>query len=109
MTESTSTEAETKAKAHEKALGEFVIAFAMLAPHLLWAGFVVACLWSWFVVPLGVVAISTIHGAGLAVLWKLLAGNRDTGGDRSVLERSFESMLFDALLLGIGAGVHCFM
>lgn len=38
-------------------------------------GFVIRCLWKWFVVPLGVHPIGVAHAIGLDALWRAFAPN----------------------------------
>lgn len=47
---------------------EIIVVLLLLIPAMAWDGFVISTLWSWFVVPLGVVPIGVWHAAGLAVL-----------------------------------------
>jgi hypothetical protein len=46
-----------------------------------WASFVVSALWSWYVVPLGLPAVTPAHALGLGLLVSVLRGGsvRDTG------------------------------
>ena len=76
-----------------------------------WEGFVVACLWGWFVVPLGVPAITLWHGTGLAVLGGLVAAHHHpaykaegTVGD--LLRRITLLILRPTIVLGVGFVAH---
>ncbi len=64
-----------------------VTTFVLLA---FYAGYIISECWAWFIVPLGVIKISAVHGAGLFVLAqftrlpetaeKLIAEANDTRG-----------------------------
>lgn len=43
----------------------------LVLPALLWSGFVLSKAWLWFVVPLGLPAISGIHAGGLIIVLRL--------------------------------------
>jgi len=70
-----------------------VIALILMVPLTLWSGFVFSTLWGWFVVPLGMFHLGTVHAAGLLALLSML-----TVGFRSG-EREFSEALSLAVLL----------
>lgn len=43
---------------------------------IFWGGFVTATLWGWFMVPLGVKAITYWHAVGLGALFGVFTGSR---------------------------------
>ncbi|MBT7350047.1 hypothetical protein HN803_04620 [candidate division WWE3 bacterium] len=45
-----------------------ILGFALVVPVYMLTGFILADLWLWFVVPLGVVAIGKAHACGLMML-----------------------------------------
>lgn len=70
-------------------------------------GAVVAKLWAWFVVPLGVVHLSWLHACGIAVTWTAL--NHRSDGSRSTEQltagRVFAGVGVTAVLLAFTFGV----
>ena len=54
------------------------IGIAVGIPMAIWSGFVLSVLWAWFFVPLGIPAISTAHGIGIALLTGFLRSYRKT-------------------------------
>jgi hypothetical protein len=51
-----------------------LVALALATACALWGGFAAATLWGWFVVPLGVPEVSTLHAMGLTLSMRALAG-----------------------------------
>jgi len=45
-----------------------LIAFCAVSGLFLWWGFVLSCLWDWFLVPFGLPSITTVEATGLVVL-----------------------------------------
>ena len=56
--------------------GKFTFGFVYLVIGIAFAAFVLSILWSWFIVPLGVPAISIAHAFGLQVLVAFFKVNR---------------------------------
>lgn len=54
--------------------GTFMVGLALIVACALWGGFAVSVLWGWFVVPLGVPEVSTLHAMGLTLAMRALAG-----------------------------------
>lgn len=89
---------------------------ASFALFVFWGGYVAATLWGWFVVPLGVMAISYWHAVGLTCVMAAFAGvksDEDTEDSESIGEgvakATFKGALIPALLLGMGWVAHNYM
>ncbi len=87
-----------------------IVVFALF---IFWAGYVAATLWGWFVVPLGVVAISYWHAVGLVCVAAAFIGiksDEDIAASDSlgegVAKACVKSFLMPALVLCIGWLVH---
>lgn len=57
-------------------MGMFLWFAALTVAGFFWSGFVFSTLWGWFMVPLGVQAISVFHAAGINYLACSLLGSR---------------------------------
>lgn len=69
-------------------------------------GFLLMTLWGWFIVPLGVVALSLPHAIGVGIIFSLFKNNiREKDLEKVVLE----NMLFLAGTFLFGYVVHLFM
>lgn len=92
-------------------LGAFAATPFAIALVVAVRGGVLAKLWAWFVVPLGVAHLSWLHACGIAVTWTALAQRND--GTRSaeqltgsrVLRNAVGSASLLAITLGVGAVV----
>lgn len=82
-----------------------VIALGILA-LLVFQGFVVSSLWGWFVVPLGMPAIGTWHGLGLALLLALVTHQFTRVPESEVMQQMSHEISRPFLAWGIGAVVH---
>lgn len=86
----------------------FLSFLVILAVNTFWGGFVAATLWGWFMVPLGVMAISFWHAVGLAALLNVYLGSRGlpNGENKDVLDVFIEGLviaaLFPLIMLVIG-------
>lgn len=86
---------------------------AVVALFVFWTGYVVATLWGWFVVPLGVVAINYWHAVGLMCIVSAFVGIKadedvaesDSLGE-GVVKACVKSFLLPALLLCMGWLAH---
>jgi hypothetical protein len=79
-------------------------------------GFVLARLWTWFMVPLGVISIGTMHAIGIAVLltmFNVAKGSKDNNDEKSAGE-----VVMKAIIVGLGGPlmfwffgwiIQCFM
>ena len=82
-----------------------VVVFAL---YVFWGGYVASTLWGWFVVPLGVKAITYWHAVGLTCVTGAFIGVRNDKSDESesvgdVVGKSILMMLFfPAFLLAVG-------
>lgn len=88
---------------------------------IFWGGYVASTLWGWFVVPLGVMAISYWHAVGLICVVRLFVGVKgkerketDTQDIEKEIVKEAPKYIIKALadpafLLGIGALAHHFM
>ncbi len=74
-------------------------------------GIVVQSLWSWFIVPLGVVSISVPHAIGISTIVSLFNTKIDieTNDDEDRAKQLFVSIFFILLVWGIGAIVNLWM
>ena len=84
-----------------------------LVPLALWYGFVLSILWSWFVVPLGLHAITVPHAIGLTLIVSLMRPYRkpddSKAGSNKFVEDFAAACLPSLLALGIGYVVKGFM
>ena len=83
--------------------------FLVLAvPIALYASWVYALLWSWFVVPFGVMAVSTWHMFGLGVLISAMTKNvpSSKGKDDSAWTPLMNAILSPTFALAFGALAH---
>lgn len=75
-----------------------------------WGGFVLAELWGWFMVPLGVHAITYLHAAGLATLLSVMLGSRglqsSESGDEALITGFIYAFLIPFLGLVVGWVIH---
>lgn len=81
---------------------EIMVLVLMLPFYMAWKGYAVKVLWAWFLVPLGVVAISTSQAVGLTLLWTFMSMRNqkmDSQSTGDLLFFAFASPAF-ALLLG---------
>ncbi len=70
-------------------------------------GYVLSSMWGWFVVPLGVQAISPANAAGLAAIAAVIKGYRDTKRDSiEVLGDLVGTIIGTLFMWGIGAAIH---
>jgi len=89
-----------------------VIARLTVVPFLILArAYVLASLWTWFLVPLGVMRVGVSHAYGVSIIASLLVFDgsitRDT--DRGLGENISNSLLFSGAFLGFGWIAHYFM
>jgi len=88
--------------------GETVVVFGLGVLHLVVEAWIVAKLWSWFVVPLGVHPLAWAQAAGLEILVVTVVPHRQ--GNMQTFDEwieRFGSAFGDALsALGIGALIH---
>jgi len=91
----------------------FIVAFFGLALYGIWAGAFVGChLWEWFLVPLGIPAVTWIHLAGVGLLVKLYTYYIPTSQPK---ERETDwgnvgsAVLFPWITLFFGWVLHCWM
>jgi hypothetical protein len=54
----------------------FVLMLVGMAISIFWGGYVASVLWGWFIVPLGVTAISYAHAVGIAAVLSTFLGSR---------------------------------
>lgn len=81
-----------------------------LLVSVLLRGYVLSQLWSWFVVPLGVVAVSIPHAIGISCIAAMLSGSsgggKESEGVAVVIIGGVVGVLF---VWGFGAIVHAWM
>lgn len=83
----------------------------MISITIFWGGAVASILWGWFVVPLGVDAVSYWQAVGLGCLSALLLQRQPPSNDKSSLQEDVlsglgESALKPAFVLFIGWIAH---
>lgn len=94
-----------------KYVGNFVLAVALMFLSM----YTLQALWGWFVVPLGVPALTLAHAYGISVLalfFKFKAKDRKDEpkeGDYSFAEKCFGSMAVLGLILLMGKIASLFM
>lgn len=81
--------------------------FATCLLFIFWGGYVTSILWGWFVVPLGVMAITYWHAVGLSCVVAAFIGVRsDNDKDESLAESAWKSAYMNAampaVMLAIG-------
>jgi len=55
-------------------LGKFAILMTIAIGAAFFKGYVLSVVWGWFIVPLGMVEISAVHGAGLILAYDAISG-----------------------------------
>lgn len=84
--------------------------FTALLLSLYWYGWVIATLWTWFMVPLGAPVIGIAHAIGLRTVGKMLVGSHARGeDDRSLLEMVKNGAMGPLAFLTIGYTAHFWM
>ena len=66
---------------------ESLIYLVSYMPLALLRGWVLSILWAWFVVPLGVIAVSVPHAVGLSILITMLTLHKTEDKDRTTEEK----------------------
>lgn len=79
-----------------------LIALVLLLPLLCYQGFVLATLWGWFVVPLGLAAIPWTQGAGLCLIAKLCGRKHSGTAECSLVQRAVLVAVAYSAILGLG-------
>ncbi|WP_343177070.1 hypothetical protein [Pseudomonas sp. 4810-S13] len=87
-----------------------VVAFAL---NIFWGGYVAATLWGWFVVPLGVMAITYWHAVGLTCVVAAFARVKNDDSIKEpeslgegVAKSVFMAVIIPAILLATGWFAH---
>lgn len=90
----------------QSALSALFLGLALTLPFAAWSGFAVSHLWKWFVVPLGLPAISIFHAAGLTLIATVMTGIPDVNSGRTAWEGLANSVLRGLFIptLALGAG-----
>lgn len=76
--------------------------------NILYGGFVLTLLWSWFIVPFGVVNITIPWAIGLTCVASMFVGIKYSKGE-SALAELLMPIVATTFLLGIGFFAHKFM
>ena len=102
----------TRPSAGDYLLGGLIVVAvyaALTVPFMLWSGFVLVRLWSWFAVPLGAPALTLAPAIGVNLLASFLVargpGSKDNDWQRIV---SF-AIFYPAVALLFGYFVHLFV
>lgn len=84
-----------------------------LLPCIIWSGFVFSNLWMWFVVPLGVIEIGTMHSAGFMLICRWLTRRGVLTNQSTTLEHVMKRLGFATAAplsaWALGAILHAFM
>ncbi len=95
----------------------WLIVLALDIPAIIFRGFVLASLWLWFIVPLGLSPIGKAHAIGIAILIALLTknpnaaekGDNEDGALAKAFGRQIGSVLVTLTSWGFGALVASYM
>ncbi len=93
-------------------MAKFIISIVLVVPTMLLNGWVLVKLWLWFIVPLGVLAITVPHGIGIASVVSYLTYQFDSRNDAD--EDAWALLLVFGITkpifaLAFGYAVHSFM
>jgi hypothetical protein len=91
-----------------EALLVVAIVIAFMVPYSIYVGAVLAALWGWFIVPLGVQPIGIAHAVGLAVFIGMFHRGKAKSKE-GALESLLLALLAPALALGVGYIAKGFM
>lgn len=86
----------------------FLLLIAGTSIGIFWGGYVASTLWAWFLVPLGVKAITYWHAAGISALLGVFLGSRGLRENKkeSLTDSAwfglFSGLIIPLLCLGIG-------
>jgi len=78
-------------------------------PLGLWKGYVVSCLWLWFLVPLGVPAIGVLHAWGISILagfLVLVSLPKIIQTENDAVITIIFGFLYPLVVLGLGMIIH---
>lgn len=95
----------------EKEDFEAIVALLLLPFLVAWNGFVLTCLWSWFVVhAFNIPDISVAEACGIVLIvsWLTAHGNTRKSKDKP-LEQEARSAFLALFMLGFGALINLFM
>lgn len=85
-----------------------VFAAFIITALLLWRGFVLSVMWSWFLVPLGLPTIQVPHAIGIAAIVGMMT-SRGSSSKKGFVEILFTPFITTAVIFGIAAIAHSFM
>lgn len=84
-----------------------IIGYILLIPTLaIFQGLLFMCLWSWFIVPLGVVSITLPHAIGLGILASLF---RTGIQDKDYVKFAMQNATYIAVLFFLAYVIHFFI
>jgi hypothetical protein len=84
----------------EEAICDLAAAAILIVPCILWFGFMISCMWGWFVVPLGVPQVGVVHASGIGLLVRRLGGfPRPEKHERAVAVQISSAMTTGFILL----------
>jgi hypothetical protein len=85
-----------------------IVGLVLVVPITMFSAYVLTCLWAWFVVPLGVVAIGKAHAFGLSTMISLLRA-KPVDNERDALEGLLTGLAYALIAWGLGALAHWLM
>lgn len=97
-------------------IGGLIAASVSILLLMLFRGYVLVKMWTWFVVPLGVVGIGLAHAIGISTIITFLThkpSSEEREDERSltakIVAKSLEGVFIIGFMWAIGAAVHAFM
>ncbi|MDH2313095.1 hypothetical protein [Methylobacterium brachiatum] len=89
---------------------QLIAGFSVLAVSILWRGYVLSVLWSWFVAgQFGAPAISVAQAIGLALVFGVFAYRYRPSKDVSFAFLAFDALFTPLLALGVASIVRGFL
>jgi hypothetical protein len=84
-------------------------AIAVIAALLIWRGFVLSVMWSWFLVPFGLPAIQIAHAIGIAAIAGMMTSRGSSSSKKGWVEILFTPFITTAMIFAVAAIAHSFM
>lgn len=90
-----------------KALAVLLAIPVAFLTFVFWGGYVLSVMWAWFVTPLGVAPITTLHAAGLQCLLSTFMGSRGIPqkGEEDTSDAIAKMIIYPVLLPALGFAV----
>ena len=90
-------------------IGGFFALLVLMGPLLAIGGLAIHLLWSWFVVPLGVPAISVAHAAGLSLLMVFVRGVKTGPSKANLFKQILSALSVWGICVLFGFFIHLFL